>query len=496
VISLGARPLGIDEVRAVAVAGDRVEIAAGVAERLLAARAVVERALAKGEAVYGLTTGLGAAVDTRLAPEAIAAFQRRAVRARAVGVGDLLSTQEVRALLAVRLAGLVQGASGISPDFVPALAAMLNAGVHPLVRRVGSLGEADLAQVAEAMLSLLGEGEAEYRGELLPGGEAMAQAGIALPEFGPKDGLALINSNAFGTGLAVLAAAELRIVLDAAALAGALSLEAFRANLSPFSEEASALRPLPSQIAGAARLRALLAGSALFAPGEARRVQDPLSFRCLAPVLGAALEQCETFAGIVEAELAGAGDSPAVLGEGLASTANFDMTALALAGEGLGLAAAHLAATGAARITKLMSPAASELPRFLTPHGGTHAGFATVQKTAAALEAQIRQLAQPLGAMCLPVADGVEDYAPMTPRVIEKLREIGRLSARLVAIELIVAAQALDFRPAARLGAGAQAAREFVRRHVDRLDEDRSTGREIEALAIRIAAGELAEAAP
>jgi histidine ammonia-lyase len=467
-----------------------------VTARLAAARAVVEKALARGEAVYGLTTGLGAAVDTRLAPDAIAAFQQRAVRARAVGIGERLATQEVRALLLARLAGLAQGASGISPGFVPALAAMLNAGLHPLVRRIGSLGEADLAPVAEAMLPLIGAGEAEYRGDILPGGEAMARAGIALPEFGPKDGLALLNANAFSTGLAALAAHELQFALDAAAAAGALSLEAFRANLSPLVPEAVALRSLPSQVEGSTCLRTLLAGSDLFEPGQARRVQDPLSFRCLAPVLGAVLVQYECFGDIVEAELAGAGDSPAVLVETrmLASTVNFDTTALALAGEGLGLAVSHLAATSAARITKLMSLAASGLPRFLTRHGGSHAGFATAQKSAAALEAEIRHLALPLGAMTLPVADGVEDYAPMTPRVIEKLRAIGRRLTRLAAVELVVAAQASDLRGATRLGAGTAAAQAFVRRHVAPLDDDRPLGGEFEALAERIETGELAQA--
>lgn len=495
-IRLGAEPLDLAGFRAVACDGARVEIDASVEPRLAAARAVVEKALVRGEAVYGLTTGLGAAVDTRLAPDAIAAFQQRAVRARAVGVGERLSTEEVRALLLARLAGLVQGASGISPGFVPALAAMLTAGVHPLVRRIGSLGEADLAPIAEAMLPLIGGGEAEHRGELLPGGEAMARAGIALPEFGPKDGLALLNANAFSTGLAALAARELQLALDAAAAAGALALEAFRANLSPLAPAAVALRPLPSQVVGSDRLRALLAGSDLVEPGQARRVQDPLSFRCLAPVLGTALAGLGGFTSLVEAELAGAGDSPAVLVETgtLASTVNFDTTALALAGEGLGLAAAHLAATAAARIVKLMSPAASELPRFLTRHGGSHAGFATAQKTAAALEAEIRHLALPLGAMTLPVADGVEDYAPMTPRVIEKLRAIGGRLTRLAAVELVVAAQASDLRGATRLGAGTVAAQEFVRRHVASLDDDRPLGREFEALAERIEAGELAQA--
>jgi len=195
----------------------------------------------------------------------------------------------------------------------------------------------------------------------------------------------------------------------------------------------------------------------------------------------------------VDNELASAPDSPAVLVERdmLLSSVNFDTTELALTFEAAGLALSHLAATSAARIVKLMSPASSDLPRFLTRHGGTHAGFATSQKTAAALEAEIRHLAVPLGAMTLPVADGVEDYAPMTPAVVAKTHAIARRLTRLAAIELVVAAEAVDLRGAITLGRGTAAAHGFVRRHVARLNDDRPMGREYEALALAIEAGEL-----
>jgi histidine ammonia-lyase len=494
VVTLGAGPLSLDQVHAVAHGQARVALAPSVGARLQTARRVVEGSLARGEAVYGLTTGLGAAVDTRLAEDQIAAFQQRAVRARAVGVGAALSQAEVRALLLARLAGLAQGASGISPVFAETIAAMLDAGVHPVVRRIGSLGEADLSSLAQLFLPLTGEGEAEYRGRILPGAEAMRAAGIALPDFGPKDGLALLNANAESTGLAALALHEMRLALEALTAAGALSLEAYRANLSPIAADLVALRPVPSQVAGSARLRALLAGSDLFEAGAARRVQDPLSFRCLAPVNGAALAALAAARDLVEIELNGAGDSPAVLvgDDTLRSTVNFDTTALALAFEGLGLASAHAATISAFRVVKLMSPVSSDLPRFLTRHGGSHAGFATAQKTAAALEAEIRHLALPLGSMTLPVADGVEDYAPMTPRIVEKTGAIAGHLLRLAAIELVVAAEAVDLRGSVRLGAGTARAQDFVRRHVARLDDDRPMGREFEALAVQLAAGELA----
>ncbi len=468
--------------------------------RLRAARAVVLRALERGDSIYGLTTGLGAAVDTRLANDAIPAFQARAIRARAVGVGEPLKTEAVRALLFARLVSICHSASGLSPALAQTIAAMLNAGVHPVIRGIGSLGEADLSPLAQAFLPLIGAGEAEFGGDILPGGEAMAAAGIALPELGPKDGLALLNANSQGVGLAALAADALSKALQASVVAGALALEAFRANLSPLDRDLATMRGMPAHGTGVDWLRRLLAGSDLFETGTARRVQDPLSFRCLAPVAGHASRAVAAARAAVEAELASICDSPAVLVErdAMLSSVNFDTTELALAFEAAGLALSYMAAISAARIVKLMSPAMSDLPRFLTRHGGSHSGFATSQKTVAALEAEIRHLALPLGAMTLPVADGVEDYAPMTPAVIEKTHAIARRLTRLAAIELVVAAEAVDLRGAIRLGRGTAAAHALVRSHVARLDDDRPMGREYEALALALEAGELilAEMAP
>lgn len=493
---LDGAPIGIEAILAIAVDSAPVSLHDSVAPRLEAARAVVLRALERGDRVYGLTTGLGAAVDTRLDADAIPAFQARAIRARAVGVGEPLSTTEVRAMLAARLVAICRGASGLSPVLSQTIAAMLNAGVHPVVRRIGSLGEADLSPLAQAFLPLIGEGEAEFRGAILPGAEAMAAAGIALPALGPKDGLALLNANAQSVGLAALAVDAMNTALDAGFMAGALSLEAFRANLSPLDEGLADLRALPGHRVGAAWLRGVLAGSDLFMPGAARRLQDPLSFRCLAPVAGHARNAVAAASRAVQNELASAPDSPAVLVERdlMLSSVNFDTTELALSFEAAGLALSHLAATSAARIVKLMNAGMSDLPRFLTRHGGSHSGFATTQKTVAALEAEIRHLALPLGAMTLPVADGVEDYAPMTPAIVEKTHAIARRLTRLSAIELVVAAEAVDLRGAIRLGRGTAVAQAFVRGHVARLDDDRPMGRDYDALAQAIEAGGLTRA--
>jgi histidine ammonia-lyase len=490
-VVVGGR-IEIGDVIAVA-RGAQVAIGPQVMERLAAARAVVDRHARADKAVYGLTTGLGAAVDTRLPFEEMAEFQQRAVAGRAVGVGEPLSREEVRAMLFVRLAGLARGASGISPAFAAAIRDMLNAGVHPLVLRTGSLGEADLAPLAQGFLPFAGVGEAELEGERLPGPEALRRAGVAAPRFGPKDAIALLNASAASVASAALTLHDTDLALEGMTAAGTLALEGFRANLSPIDPRAVALRPAPGQAEASARLRALFAGSDLLEPGRARRVQDPLSFRCLAPVLGAAAETLAAARRAVDADLNGVGDSPAVLvaDDEMLSTVNFDTTAIALAFEGLGQAVAHAAATAVFRIAKLMSPAFSDLPRFLTRHDASRTGFATAQKTAAALEAEIRHLSLPVGAMAAPVADGVEDYAPMTPRIVEKTRAIMRRMFRLAAIELVVAAQAVDLREAIRLGGGTRAIHGFVRSRVSALDEDRPMGPEFERVALAIQNGEL-----
>jgi histidine ammonia-lyase len=468
-----------------------VRLTPAAVRRLERARALVERFAAGERKVYGLNTGLGAAVDTALRPHEVTAFQRQAVMARAVGVGDRLAAEEVRAALFVRLAGLAHGASGLSPKVAQAIVHMLNRYVLPRVRRVGTLGEADLSAMAQLFLPLVGHGQAALGGKLLPGAEALKRARIAVPALGPKDAIALLNSNGYSVGKGALALHDARRVLEAATLAGALSLEAAGANLSPIDPRAVALRPAPGQAEASKLILSWLAGGALRRRRTPRRVQDPLSFRCLAPVNGAAFEQLARAETSIAADLDGAGDSPAVLiaSAEMMSTVNFDTTATSLAFEGLGLALSHVAALSVWRIAKLMSPGFSGLPRFLTPMAGARTGFATVQKTASALEATIRNLALPVGALTAPVADGVEDYAPMTPRVVEKTHDIVRHLAHLTAIEFVTAAQAIDLRGDVELGRGTAKAFATVRRKVPKLEEDRPTGPEFEFLADAILAG-------
>jgi histidine ammonia-lyase len=491
VIELGTRRVDIEAVRRIARGTPVVAFAAKARERLGAARAVVER-FAKGDVpVYGLTTGLGAAVDTKLSAADMAAFQAQAIRARSVGVGPRMATDAVRAMIFARLAGLAAGRSGISPHVAEALAALLNARVHPLVPAIGSLGAADLAPLAHTGLVLIGQGLAEHDGEILDGMQALEAARLKRATLGPKDGIALLNCNAASVGPGALVLSDARAALAALDSAAALSFEGFRANVSPLDPRLQALRPAPGQAEAAARLKALLDGSLLWRPGAARRVQDPLGFRCVAQIHGATHTALNAAIEAVEIELNGAGDNPAVLFESdeILSNANFDVTALALAFETLGQALAQAANASVMRLFKLMSPGFNDLPRFLTPIGKANNGFATTQKTASALEAEIRHLALPVSLHVAPVADGVEDYAPMTTRVVAKTGEIVERLRLLAALELIAAAQAVDLRKLEKIGKGARAAHVMVRSLCPFLDEDRPLGPDIEAVAARIAAG-------
>jgi histidine ammonia-lyase len=493
-IVVGDRAVSLHDLVAIARQCAPIKLGPGAVRRMKAARAVVEKLAAGDKPVYGLNTGLGAGVDTRLSAAEMNEFQARVLIARSVGIGPKFSTAEVRALMAARLIGLTRGAAGISPALAERIAAMLNKGVHPIVPSIASVGESDLAPVSHAMLPLIGAGEAELGGTVMPGAEAMRRAGIKQVALGPKDGIALVSANSASLGTGALVLHDAGIVLQAQRAAMALSLEGFRGSLDPFDPRLAKVRAAPGQAAAAAAIIALLKGSALLKPGAARRVQDPLSFRCFPSVHGAALAALESATVVLEQELNGGGDNPAVLAADgdMISTGNFDITALVLEFERLGQALAQNAILAAQRIHKMQSQSLTDLPRFLSPRGAMHAGVAGLGKVSSALEADIRHLAQPCSLLVLPTADGVEDYATMAPRVVAKTRSIVDKLATIVGMELMVAAQAVDLRKVAKLGAGAKRAYQWVRGLSAMLDEDRSLGAEVEAVGAGVLKGELA----
>lgn len=462
--------------------------------RIREGHAALRHATAEGGAIYGVSTGLGAAADTRV-PAGSPELQRRVVLARMVGVGPPAAPGQVRAAMLARLAGLATGRSGASPGIVAAYVDMLNAGLVPVMPLTGSVGEADLAPLAHVAGVLAGAGAATLGGETLPGAQALARAGIAPPVFDLRDGLALVSSNAVSVGLGALVLADAERLLGAQLAAAVLSLEGFRANLAPLHPDSARLRPAPGQGEVAAALLALLAGGDLARPGGARRLQDPLSLRCLAPVLGAALSALRAATVAVELELATSDDNPAVLAErsgedAVRPNANFDTTHLVLAFETLCLSLSRVAAAQGSRVLHLMSPGSSGLPRFLSPLQGGRTGMATVQKTVSALVAEIGQHAAPLPACALPAADGVEDVSTMAVSVMRRSAALLEAMRLLCAVELLAATQACDLLPAGtRLAPATAAAHAAVRERAAMLTEDRPSSPDIVALDALIGEG-------
>lgn len=490
-IALTGRGVRIADVVHVARGAAPVALTAEVRARVVAARAVVDRLAASGTSIYGLTSALGANTGQPIPEHERSAYQVRAVRARAVGIGPPHPRDVVRAMTFARIAGMAAGGSGVSPAVLDALVAMLNAGVHPRVPLRGSIGVADLPALSHLALPLVGEGEAEFRGDTLPGADALRAAGLAPVALAAKDGLALISANAATVGHGALVLHDVAAALDALHVAAALSCEGFRANLSPLDLRVQAARPARGQRRSAKRLTELLAGSALWRAGAARRVQDPLSLRCLSQVHGAALAALHLARDDVELELNAAADSPLVLaGDGeMLSTGNFHIPALALAFDALGMALSQVATLCALRCQKLYSPAFSGLPLQLTTLGPEHSGFATVQKTLTALANEMRHLANPASLDSHPVSEAVEDHAPMAANVVAKTAAMVPLLRDLAAIELLSAAQAIDLRatPAADLGRGAASAYAAVRARIPVLHEDRPLGPDIDAIAALLA---------
>jgi histidine ammonia-lyase len=460
VILIDPQGLTLADLLAIARHDTPANFTAQARQRINEGHQLLLKLAAEGTPIYGVTTGLGAAVDTSVAP-----LQANIPLGRAVGVGRLANRQELRAITATRLAGLAQGRSGISPATAEALLALLNSGVEPEVPLLGSLGESDLAPLAHLSLAL------------------------SVPLTG-KDGLALVSANAASVGLGALLVAQVQQVLQAVLAALALSCEGYRANLSPFQPWASRLRPAPEQSEQSAALLHLLEGGDL--AGSPRRLQDPLSFRCATVVQGAAQQAFQQLHELVELELRSGADNPALISEvsRVVATANFDSTHLALAAEGVGLALSRVAACSAERIAKLLSPASSDLPRFLTTQPG-HVGMAALQRTSSALIAEIGHLANPLPAVSVPVADRVEDYAGQALAVVDKTRRLTERVLWLASIELIVAAQAVDLRGDLRLGQGAQQIHDAVRSQVAPLDQDRSGSVDVLALSAFITDGNL-----
>ncbi|MCW2951882.1 MAG: phenylalanine ammonia-lyase [Conexibacter sp.] len=483
-IVLTGADLTIEQVARVAWQRAPVAVAPAARERLRQSRAVVDRLVAGERPVYGLNTNLGELKDQRIADEDQATFQRHILLSHAAGVGEEHPTDVVRAIMLARLNGMTRGGAGVQPRVFDAILAMLQAGVHPAVPSRGSIGMSDLPPLAHLALPLIGEGEVELDGVRMTGAEGLAAAGIEPPQLAAKDGLALVSANSASVGHAALVIARAIDLLAIADVAAALSLEGLAGHASALDRHIDAARRFSGQMTSAQQMRMLLEGSSLWFSRPALGVQDPISFRSASQVHGSVLDVVELVRSTLETELNSTGDNPMVLidsGE-IISDGNFHPAGLSIALDTLGIALAQLTSMAANRIVRLMDPGFTHLATYLTARPGLNVGLGVLQKTATALNAEVRLAANPASLDYVPVAGAIEDHATMAVEGAAKAARAIDAAFGLFAIELLVAAQAIDLREGITLGAGTAAAYAHVRERAPRMGDDRLMSRDIAAV--------------
>ena len=466
----------------------------------------VQTLLARGEIAYGITTGFGAFKGRLIPQHEVAALQRNLVLSHSAGVGPLLDAPVVRAIIGVRANTLALGHSGIRPQTVRALLALLDTELIPCIPAYGSLGASgDLAPLAHLACVLIGEGEAYLHGERLPGGEALQRAGLQPVTLEAKEGLALINGTAVTTALGTLAVLRAENLIWAADIVGALTVEALRGTPAAFDSRIHQVRPHPRQIDTAAHLRHLLEGSTFVRPHDPRDIQDAYSLRCIPQVHGAVRDTVAYMRWDLEIELNAVTDNPLIFfdeqGEPeVLSGGNFHAEPVGLALDFLKLGLVELGNISERRIARLVDESLSNgLPPFLTRHGGLESGFMIAHYTAAALASQNKVLAHPSTADSIPTSANVEDHVSMATNAAHHTLQVVSSVEQILAIELLAAAQGLDFRreqlgPTACLGRGTRVAYELVREHIPFLEHDAQLSPLIETATQLIRSGALREA--
>jgi histidine ammonia-lyase len=489
----------VADVAAVAREGRQVALDPEAAERMRASREVIERLVARGETVYGVTTGFGDLANVRIEPEQVAELQRNLVRSHTAGVGEPLPVEVVRAMLLLRANALAIGLSGVRPQLAELLCGMLNEAVHPVIPSRGSVGASgDLAPLAHLAAVLIGEGMADTPAGPLSGGDALSAAGLAPIELGAKEGLALLNGTQLMAGVAALALHDGKRLAASADVIGAMSLEAMEGTAAAFDEELISARPHPGQVAAAAHLRALLDGSEIGAAHaeSSHRLQDAYSIRCMPQVHGAVRDALDQLERVLVVEMNAATDNPLVFADGrVVSGGNFHGEPIALAIDYAKIALAELASISERRTARLVDSHLSGLPPFLSENPGVSSGLMIVQYTAAALVNEMQTLTHPASVDTIPTSANQEDHVSMGATAALHLRSVLEGAETVLAIEALCATQGLDFRAPMRPGHGVSRARSAIRANVLHLDEDRSPSPDIAAVRELVHSGDLLAAA-
>jgi len=477
--------------------GARVRLDASAQAAVLRSAQVVDAIVARGEPVYGINTGFGKLASVRIEREDLETLQRNIVLSHAAGVGEPMPASVVRLMMALKLTSLAQGASGIRPQTLALLETFLQHDFVPVVPCQGSVGASgDLAPLSHLASVMIGVGEAFVDGVRMPAADALARIGQTALTLGAKEGLALLNGTQYSTAYALAGLFEIETVFQAALVTGALSVEAAKGSDTPFDPRIHGIRGQRGQIATAATLRTLMAGSAIRESHRDNdvRVQDPYCLRCQPQVMGAAFDVIRQAATTLEIEANGVSDNPLVFtdtGEAL-SGGNFHAEPVAFAADMLAMAVCEIGSISERRIAMLVDPALSGLPAFLTPKPGLNSGFMIPQVTAAALVSENKQRAYPASVDSIPTSANQEDHVSMAAHGARRLLAMAENAANVVGIELLAAAQGCDFHASLRSSDALEQVRATLRAQVPTLQDDRYFHPDMVAATDLVRAGALA----
>jgi histidine ammonia-lyase len=458
--------------------------------------ATISEVLAAGKVVYGINTGFGLLANTRIPPEKLEDLQRRIVLSHAAGTGELMDDTVVRLMLLLKVNSLSRGFSGIRHEVINGLLTLLNEQMYPCVPSKGSVGASgDLAPLAHLVLPLIGEGRVRYKGEIYAAKEGLAKIGMQPLTLAPKEGLALLNGTQASTALALHGLFQIERVFHSALVAGAMSVEAAMGSRAPFDPRIHEVRGQLGQIAVAASFRQLLSDSSEIAADHenCEKVQDPYSLRCQPQVMGAVYDQLQHASTILTREANGVTDNPLVFHDNgdIISGGNFHAEPVAMAADILAIAASEIGALSERRSALLIDHHLSNLPPFLVNDGGVNSGFMLAQVTAAALASENKTLAHPASVDSLPTSANQEDHVSMATFAARRLTDIAENIRDIVAIELLEAAQGIDFRRPLKASVAIEQAHGLVREKVSYYDQDRYFAPDIEAAATLIYSGKL-----
>ena len=464
--------------------------------RVVDSAEAIERIVASGETVYGVNTGFGLLANTRIPDDRLAELQTNLILSHSAGLGEPLPRHVTRLMIILKLLGLGRGHSGVRPLVIEALQRLLDADAMPLIPAQGSVGASgDLAPLAHLIAALMGYGRIDVAGESMPAAAALERLGLRPLQLGPKEGLALINGTQASTALALDALFLGERLFAAAIAAGALAVDALKGSAKPFDPRISELRGQPGQIKVAAAIADLLEGSEVMTSHIAcSRVQDPYSFRCQPQVMGAALDLLHNAARTLTIEAAAVTDNPIVFADedSAISGGNFHAQPVAFAADIISIALCEVGSISERRVSVLVDPKMSGLPAFLTPDSGVNSGLMIPQVTAAALVSENKSLAYPASIDSIPTSAGQEDHVSMAPIAARKAAQIARNAAGVIAVELMAAAEGIDYHAPLKTSPKLQQVHAAVRAHSPHFTADRYWADEMGALQNAVLAGEIA----